>query len=181
MSPSPSANGSPPGKRIGQGMLVFSLALGLLGLTVFFQGQLERQANPNQNPQILEYNSGIREVVLRQNRQGHYVASGTVNNFPVLFLLDTGATDVAIPESVAVAAGLKRGNATRASTANGMVTVYSTRVEELSIGNIVLEGVNASITTSMTGDTILLGMSALRQIEFSQRGDELTLRHYPQS
>ncbi|MFB0988912.1 MAG: TIGR02281 family clan AA aspartic protease, partial [Gammaproteobacteria bacterium] len=61
------------------------------------------------------------------------------------------------------------------------VTVYSTQVAELTLGNIVLEDVNAGITTSMGGDTILLGMSALRQIEFSQRSDELTLRHYPES
>jgi len=171
----------PPGKRIGQGMLVFSFLLGLGGLTFFFDGQLQQQANPNQNPLVLELDSGVREVILQQNRQGHYVANGTVNNVPVLFLLDTGATRVAIPESVALAAGLQRGNASRASTANGVITIYSTRVDELTLGNIVLEGVNASITTSMPGDTILLGMSALRQVEFSQRGDELTLRHFPES
>ena len=129
----------------------------------------------------MELNSGTKEVVLQQNRQGHYVASGTVNNVPVLFLLDTGATDVAIPESIALAAGLRRGNTSRASTANGAVTVYSTRIDELTLGNIVLEDVSASITTSMPGNTILLGMSALRQVEFSQRGGELTLRHYPES
>lgn len=180
MSPPPTRNTNLPGKRIGQGMLIFSFLLGLVGLTFFFEGQLQQQANPNQNPLSMELNSGIREVVLQQNRQGHYVANGTVNNVPVLFLLDTGATDVAIPESIALAAGLQRGSASRASTANGVVTVYSTRVAELTLGNIVLEGVNASITTSMTGDTILLGMSALRQVEFSQRGDELTLRHFPE-
>tara|TARA_B110000444_G_scaffold167461_1_gene156468 strand:- start:32 stop:577 length:546 start_codon:yes stop_codon:yes gene_type:complete len=174
-------NKPPPGKRIGQGMLIFSFVLGLGGLSFFFEGQIQQQANPNQNPLSMELNSGIREVVLQQNRQGHYVVSGTVNNVPVLFLLDTGATDVAIPESIALAAGLQRGNTSRASTANGMVTVYSTRVAELSLGNIVLEGVKASITTSMAGDTILLGMSALSQIEFSQSGEELTLRHYPES
>ena len=179
MSPSPPENGSAPGKRIGQAMLIFSFVLGLAGLSYFFEGQLQRQVNPNQNPQMLELNSGVKEVVLLQNRQGHYVASGTINGVPVIYLLDTGATDVAIPESVALAAGLQRGNPTRASTANGAVTVYSTRVVELTIGNIVLNEVNASITPSMGGDTILLGMSALRQIEFSQRGDELTLRHYP--
>ena len=174
-------NKTPPGKRIGQGMLIFSFVLGLGGLTFFFEDQIQQQVNPNQNPRSMELNSGIREVILQQNRQGHYVASGTVNNVPVLFLLDTGATDVAIPESIALAAGLKRGNPSRASTANGMITVYSTRVAELTLGNIVLEDVNASITTSMGGDTILLGMSALRQVEISQRGDELTLRHYPES
>ena len=171
----------PPGKRIGQGMLIFSFVLGLGGLTFFFDDQIQQLANPNQNPRSMELNSGVREVVLQQNRQGHYVASGTVNNVSVLFLLDTGATDVAIPESIALAAGLQRSNTSRASTANGVVTVYSTRVAELTLGNIVLEDVNASITTSMAGDTILLGMSALRKVEFSQRGDELTLRHYPES
>jgi aspartyl protease family protein len=181
MSPSPSANGNPPGKRIGQGMLVFSFLLALVGLTFFFESELQQQANPNQNPQSMELRSGMREVVLKQNRQGHYVASGTINNIPVQFLLDTGATDVAIPESIANQAGLRRGTSSRASTANGLVTVYSTLVDELTLGNIVLEAVNASITTSMDGNTILLGMSALRQVEFSQRGNVLTLRHFPES
>ena len=172
---------TPPGKRIGQGMLIFSFVIGLGALTFFFEDQIQQQANPNQNPRSMELNSGIREVVLQQNKQGHYVANGTVNNVPVLFLLDTGATDVAIPESIALAAGLQRGNTSRASTANGMVAVYTTQVAKLTLGNIVLKDVSARITTSMVGDTILLGMSALRQVEFSQRGDELTLRHYPDS
>ena len=172
---------TPPGKRIGQGMLIFSFVLGLGGLTFFFEDQIQHQANPNQNPLSMELNSGIKEVVLQQNRQGHYMASGTVNNVSVLFLLDTGATDVAIPESIALAAGLRRGDTSRASTANGIVTVYSTRVAELTLGSITLKDVSASITTSMASNTILLGMSALRQIEFSQRQGKLTLRHYPES
>ncbi|MBL4573543.1 MAG: TIGR02281 family clan AA aspartic protease [Gammaproteobacteria bacterium] len=181
MSYPPTKNKPPPGKRIGQGMLIFSFVLGLGGLTFFFDDQIQKQINPNQNPLSMQLSSGVREVVLQQNRQGHYVASGTVNNVPVLFLLDTGATDVAIPESIALAAGLQRGKISRASTANGVISVYSTRIAKLTLGNIVLEDVNASITTSMVGNTILLGMSALRQVEFSQRGGELTLRHYPES
>ena len=173
-------NKTPPGKRIGQTMLIFSFMLGLGGLTFFFEEQIQQQVNPNQNPFSMELKSGIKEVVLQQNRQGHYVASGTVNNVPVLFLLDTGATDVAIPESIALAAGLLREDKSRASTANGMITVYSTRVAELTLGSIILRDVSASITTSMASNTILLGMSALRQIEFSQRNGKLTLRHYPE-
>jgi aspartyl protease family protein len=125
--------------------------------------------------------SGIREVVLEQNRKGHYVAGGKVNGVPVTFLLDTGATDVAVPESIALQAGLERGNASFAATANGIVTVYSTRINELVLGNIVLKDINASITTSMVGNTILLGMSALKQIEFTQRGTTLTLHHIPET
>jgi aspartyl protease family protein len=165
-----------PGKGLGQGMLVASCALALLALTWYFDGWLDRQQNPNQSPQYYQSESGTREVVLQRNRQGHYVAGGEINGIPVTFLLDTGATDVAIPESVARRANLQAGYPGQANTANGVVTVYSTTVSELTIGNIVLHDVPASITPSMPGETILLGMSALQQVEFTQRGSTLTLR-----
>ena len=166
----------PPGRRMGQGMMIFAFALGLAALTGAFDGWLDGQANPNRNLQGLVGPDGAREVVLERNRQGHYFAGGEINGLPVTFLLDTGATDVAIPDHVARAAGLQRGYPGRASTANGTVTVYATDIDELIIGNIVLHDLAASITPSMAGDTILLGMSALQRIEFSQRGSQLTLR-----
>ncbi len=168
--------GHAPGKHLGQGMLIACFALGLAALTLYFDGWLEHQTNPNQSPDYRETEAGIREVVLERNRQGHYVASGEINNVPVTFLLDTGATDVAIPAEVARKAGLREGIAGRASTANGVITVFATQVDELVLGNIVLTDVSASITPSMGGETILLGMSALRQVEFTQRGTTLTLR-----
>jgi aspartyl protease family protein len=168
-----------PGKSIGQGMLIISFILGLIALTAFFDDRLLLQSNPNQNPDFSELNNGIREVVLERNMQGHYVADGEVNGIPVTFLLDTGATDVAIPAEIALEADLVSGLAHQASTANGVVTVYSTRINELTLGNIVLYNIEASITPSMLGDIILLGMSALQQIEFTQRGTTLTLRQLP--
>jgi len=170
-----------PAKKIGRGMLIASFALILAGLTLFFDGQLDKQLNPNRQPRSSESSSGVREVVLQQNRQGHYVSGGLVNGIPVTFLLDTGATDVAIPVKIAQQAGLDRGYATRASTANGIVTVYSTQIKELTFGNITLRDIDASITPSMTGDIILLGMSALKEVEFTQRGSTLTLRQFPDS
>ena len=166
------------GKSMGQGMLVISFALGLGLLTMLFDGILDDQANPNREPQYRLTDRGTREVVLERNRQGHYVAGGEVNGVPVTFLLDTGATDVAIPENIARAAGLRAGYSGQASTANGVVTVYSTTVDELVLGNITLHDVEASITPSMDGDTILLGMSALGRVEFMQQGSTLTLRQH---
>jgi aspartyl protease family protein len=169
-----------PGKSIGQGMLIACFALGLGALTLFFDGWLSNQSNPNQRPQSSQTATGIREVVLERNRQGHYVSSGQINGVPVTFLLDTGATDVAIPSNVAREASLEAGFAGQAVTANGVVTVYSTAVDELILGNIYLHNIDASITPSMGGDTILLGMSALKQVEFTQRGSTLTLRQLPE-
>ncbi len=161
---------------MGQGMLVVSFALGLGLLTLFFDGVLDQQSNPNRDPQYRYTDTGVREVVLERNRQGHYVANGEINGVPVTFLLDTGATDVAIPDNIAREAGLRAGYSGQASTANGVVTVYSTTVNELVLGNITLHDVEASITPSMGGDTILLGMSALGRVEFMQQGSTLTLR-----
>ena len=169
-----------PGKSIGKGMLVASFALALIGLTFLFDDMLDKQANPNQYPPSSETSSGIREVVLQRNRQGHYVSGGEINGLPVTFLLDTGATDVAIPISIASKAGLNRGIPTQAATANGVITVYSTQINQLSVGNIILKNVNASIAPNMGGDTILLGMSALNKVEFSQQGSTLTLRYIPE-
>ena len=110
-------------RTAGKGMLVLSLTTGLILLTLVFDNLLKRQINPNRNPESIELRSGIREVTLQRNRQGHYIADGTINNIPVTFLLDTGATDVAIPETIADQANLKKGNARLAATANGSVNV----------------------------------------------------------
>ena len=160
--------------RTGQGMMVIACIIGLALLTYFFSGVEQRQRNPNADPNSLVYENQV-EVALKQNRQGHYVVTGTINGREVDFLLDTGATEVVIPETTAQELGLPYGRRGRAMTANGAVMVYDTRIARLTIGEIELLDVNASINPSMQG-AILLGMSALRQIEFIQQGKTLTLR-----
>ena len=167
------------GRTAGRGMLVLSLAIGLILLTLVFDDLLKRQVNPNQNPESIELISGVREVTLKRNRQGHYIADGTINDIPVTFLVDTGATDVAIPETIADQANLKRGDVRVAATANGSINVYSTKINSLTLGNIFLQDIPASITPSMFSNTILLGMSALKEIDFSQVGSTLTLKQIP--
>ena len=173
----PSHNNS--GRAIGKGMLILSLSVGLILLTFVFDNLLSEQINPNRNPESIELLSGVREVTLQRNRQGHYIADGTINDIPVTFLVDTGATDVAIPATIADQANLMRGDARVAATANGSINVYSTKLNSLTLGNIFLQDISASITPSMFSNTILLGMSALKEIDFSQVGSTLTLRQIP--
>jgi aspartyl protease family protein len=168
-----------PGRRTGIGMLTASLALGLLMLTWFFDSVLENQSNPNTRPVAQHLEGGVVEIQLTRNRQGHYVVSGLINQTPATFLLDTGATDVVIPAALAQQAGLQQGLPGQAMTANGVVTIYATRVPTLQIADMRLYDVRASINPAMQGDMVLLGMSALRHVEFSQRGDTLTLRLFP--
>lgn len=168
-----------PTRPIGLSMLIASFVLGLGLLTMVFDSMLGRRENPNQNPVSQTGTDGSVIVELQRNRQGHYVVNGEVEGKPAIFLLDTGATDVVLPEELAQSAGLERGSPTRASTANGELVVYAATINELRIGDIELTDVRASINPAMYGNTVLLGMSALRHIEFTQRGDMLTLRYVP--
>jgi len=161
-------------------MFIVGWLAGLAMLSLLFSGVLERQHNPNQNLNANVTSSGVREVVLQRNRDGHYVASGLINGKQVEFMLDTGASDVSIPGDIADALRLKRGQPATYSTANGYITSYLTRISSLDLGGIELHDIRASINPHMGGDTILLGMSFLKHLEFTQRGDTLIIRQYPQ-
>ncbi len=166
---------SPQG--MGKAMIAaaFIMALGLL--TLFFNSVLDKRNNPNQDVNTsFDRENGYKEVVLRQNQGSHYVTAGTINGKPVLFLLDTGATWVSIPENVAHRLNLQRGSPMQASTANGTITTYSTEVNSVAIGDIALHDVRASINPHMEGEEILLGMSFLRQLTLIQQGNTLILR-----
>jgi aspartyl protease family protein len=164
-------------RRTGRYMLIMAWVGGLALLTLLFQDLLESQLNPNTRPLIAESVDGREQVVLERNVQGHYVASGRINNLPVTFLLDTGATDVAVPEDLADRLRLQRMGGGISQTANGPVAVWQTMLDEVTLGAITLNDVRASILPSMNGtDKVLLGMSFLKQLEFTQRGGQLTLQ-----
>lgn len=170
---------SPPSPQgLGKGMMLIAFLLVLFLLSLFFQDLIDKKQNPNQNLQTTT-KEGYREVVLTRNAQGHYIALGTLNGKAVTFLLDTGATTVSIPASIAQQLGLKRGSPVQTSTANGIITTYATEINQISLGEIQLSEVRASINPAMHGDDeILLGMSFLKHLEFSQRGNQLTLRQH---
>ena len=65
-----------------------------------------------------------------------------------------------------------------AQTANGRTRTYATVIDELKLGAITLYNVRASITTGMFDDGVLLGMSALKSVEFTHRDGTLTLTQY---
>lgn len=159
-------------------MLLLAWVVGLGMLSLLFSNILERQRNPNTTLYTQQHDGGTLEIVLQRNRYGHYFAGGTINGKPVEFLLDTGASDVSIPDSVARRVGLERGIPRHYNTANGTITAYTTRLDTLGLGDITLHSVRASINPNMEGETILLGMSALKQLEFTQRGDTLIIRQY---
>lgn len=161
----------------GMQILAWISVMGLL--TLYFGDVLDRQRNPNRSVSSAVTAEGVREVRLQRNRMGHYVTSGTINGESVVFLLDTGATGVAIPAAIAEQLSLPRGRPVLSSTANGTARSYLTRLNEVSVGDIQLNNVEAAITPGLQMREVLLGMSFLKYIEFTQRGNTLTLRQYP--
>ena len=167
-------------KRIGTFMVIVMWILFLLLLMSFFEGIIDKQTNPNQNLNTQYTEAGVREVELRRNRYGHYVTDGLINGEQVVFMLDTGATGVAIPEHIAKKLQLKRGAAIQVQTANGVAIGYASVLDSVAVDGIEMENIKAIINPNDDTDVILLGMSFLKKIEFTQRGDVLILRQYPQ-
>lgn len=167
----------PAGRRAGRVMLVLAWGAGLLLATRFFADWEQSRFNPNREPVSVVQGDQI-EVRLESNFQGHFIADGLINGQSVTFLLDTGATDVAIPAELAERLGLSRGAPVTLQTANGRTTGYRTLLDSLALGDIVLHNVPALIAPGFGGDEVLLGMSALKQLEFTQRAGTLVLRQH---
>ena len=166
-------------KRMRSGMIILSWIMAMLLLVYFFGYVLKRQQNPNMHPKSMLSASGIKEVSLRANNAHSYYVNGKINGHSVTFLLDTGATNVAIPEGLNSQLKLPKGAQVLVSTANGRAIAYQTRIRSLRIGNIVLSNVRASLNPAFRANYVLLGMNALKQLEFIHRGNTLTLRQYP--
>lgn len=163
-------------KKTGRNMAIIAWIIGMALLTRFLGVWEEQQHNPNQDLASASSNEFQPTVSLERNRFGHYVFDGQINDQTVTFMIDTGATDIVIPQSLADELGLKVLGRAKASTANGVITVYKSSIKRLSIGPITLYNVSASINPSMNSeDYVLLGMSALKNLELRQKSTTLTL------
>jgi aspartyl protease family protein len=175
MNTAPKGAGTP--QRLGKWMIIAAWLLLLVLLTWFFNSQLDRQRNPNRQVLTATSAGGLPEVQLKRNRFGHYVASGQINGQPVEFMLDTGASDVSIPLPVAERLGLEKGPPMYYQTANGTIRAWQTTLDEIRLGDLRVGPVRASINPKFAGEAILLGMSFLKELDFSQQGNTLTLKY----
>ena len=117
---------------------------------------------------------GQAMVIMQRERNGHFTADGSINGTPLKFLVDTGATDIAISERTARSLGLKFGPRISVMTAAGPAPAWVTRLDRVEIGGLVRRNVRATITPGL-GDENLLGMSFLKHFSLRQEGDQLIL------
>ena len=112
-------------------------------------------------------------IMLRADRNGQFRGTALINGVAAPFLIDTGATQTAIPASLAGAAGLKYGRTVQNHTAGGIVTDHMTRIDRLKIGNAEIKNLQATINQHL--QEVLIGMNTLKYFRMTQAGDTLTL------
>lgn len=158
-------------------MTVIAWLLVACFLTIFFFNWISYQNNPNQTLKTEVGVDGKAQVIIRPNRHHHYVFTGKVNGIIVEFMIDTGASSVSVPGNLANVLNLPVGNAIQVQTANGVIGVYDTYISSIEIGPIELKNIPANINPYISYPQILLGMSALRELNFSQQNGQLILSH----
>ena len=118
-----------------------------------------------------------QRVVLKADARGHFVSSGQINGRIMQYMVDTGASTIAIGRPDAERMGLKfeeQGQSVRMNTANGVAQGWRMRLDSVRVGDVELRGVDAIITPQPM-PYVLLGNSFLREFEMSRNGDEMML------
>ena len=113
-------------KKLGMMFTIVGWSIALLVLILVFSKILDQQNNPNRS--VSTVNAGnYQEVVLKRGRNGHYIFNGEINHRPVTFMVDTGASTIAIPGGLQQGLGIELGPATAVSTASGRATADAGR------------------------------------------------------
>jgi aspartyl protease family protein len=126
--------------------------------------------------QVSTRGSANPTVTLTADGRGHHIADGQVNGQPIRFVVDTGASLVAISSADAQRMGIDyiKGELARVSTANGIARAWRVKLDSVRVGDITLSGVDAMVMENQAMPA-LLGMSFLNRMEMRRDGEVMTL------
>lgn len=150
-------------------VLIFVGAIAAVGLWQDVERTLSTQSNTT---------DGSGQITVKRSDDGHYYLTLQINDMPVQFVVDTGATDIVLNHATALRIGLDPDTLNyggRASTANGTVNTAFVRLNSVTLGEITDTDVDAVVTAGELNEP-LLGMGYLQHwghIEIS--GNQLTL------
>ena len=120
-----------------------------------------------------------KEYRLYADRQGMFRTTGSINGQPADFLVDTGATTIAMNASQARRLGIDfrmDGKAVKVMTASGVELSYQVRLRSVKVGPIELNDVNATVMQGEFPTQVLLGMSFLGRLASERTPTTLLLR-----
>jgi aspartyl protease family protein len=117
-------------------------------------------------------------VRILPDRGGMYRVTGSINGHPVPFLVDTGATLVAMNGGDARSLGIDyrlKGQPMVVNTASGQARAYRIKLDEVTVGNITVRNVEAAVVDGDSPDHVLLGMSFLGRLDLERSGSVMVL------
>ena len=121
----------------------------------------------------------VQEVQVWQNNAGMYTTVGSINGLPVSFLVDTGASQVALNADEARRLGIDfrvSGTPAAVGTASGVVRAWAITLDTVKVGSLELRNVGAVVLEGNTPQHALLGMTYLGRLEINNDGRLMTLR-----
>lgn len=119
---------------------------------------------------------GGREIVLHASSGGHFVTQGSINGRSTRFMVDTGATTIAMGADEARRLGIQfeNGEPFYGSTANGTVRGYRVQLRSVRIQDVEVFGVDAAVLPQPMPH-VLLGNSFLNRFQMKRENEQLTL------
>jgi aspartyl protease family protein len=116
------------------------------------------------------------KIVLSASSGGHFLTQGAINGHAVQFMVDTGATSVAMSVADAKRMGInyQAGEMGRGSTANGDVTMWRVKLNSVRIGDVEVFNVDAAVLPAGMSH-ILLGNSFLGRFQMTRENDTMVL------
>ena len=119
---------------------------------------------------------GSQRIVLAGDSRGHFVSQGQINGRAMQFMVDTGATTVAIgqPDAERIGLNYKAGQPVRMATANGMAQGWRLKLDTVRIGDVQVYGVDA-VVTPQPMPYVLLGNSFLTEFQMTRHNDQMVL------
>jgi aspartyl protease family protein len=154
------------------------LSIGTDSAVVEIDGKRETLHLGNQRIAAARNDGSAQRVVLTGDSRGHFYTTVVVNGASMRFLVDTGATTIAISAEDARRANVRYTVADRglSQTANGVTSFYKVKFDTVKLGDITLNNVDGAVMEGNSlGGTGLLGMSFLTRTEMRRDGDTLTL------
>jgi aspartyl protease family protein len=123
---------------------------------------------------------GGSKIVLSASSGGHFLTGGSINGRAVQFMVDTGATTVALSQSDAEHIGLKYRDSQRGmvNTANGPAPAYRVMLTSVRVGDVQVYNVEALIVPAQM-NYVLLGNSFLTRFQMKRENDVMTLEKKP--
>ncbi len=124
---------------------------------------------------MVSVSGGTAEVTIPKAPDGHYYVDGQINGANVRFLIDTGASYIAVSTAMASTLGLLPDSSATFNTANGQVRGQIASRQSVMVAGLVAPPMSVSIMPSLSGEA-LLGQNFLGHVTMTQAGQFLVLR-----